>query len=109
MTDAYEWTREGSNPNGASRTKCRKEFGNGHGGEGNVNPYAEIERHVSPRRETENHKSWTGQAHTHKSVKFAYVPRRHQCSLKTVATELLHMPRERSRHGMLPLVALETN
>nr|XP_012606182.1 uncharacterized protein LOC105863530 isoform X1 [Microcebus murinus] len=49
--DTYNWIREVNNPNRAYCTICRKEFGVGHGGEGDVKKHMETESHKSGMRQ----------------------------------------------------------
>ena len=61
--DTCGWTTEVNNPNGAYCTICRKEFGVGHGGEGDMQAHME----------TEFHKSGMRQASTLESIQSVFV------------------------------------
>ena len=77
--DTYYWIREVNNPKGAYCTICRKEFGVGHGGEGNV------KTHMG----TESHKSGMRQASTFESIQSVFVSPKHtSAQWKIAAAEL---------------------
>nr|XP_023479871.1 uncharacterized protein LOC100069254 [Equus caballus] len=77
--DTYNWIREVNNPNPALCTICRKEFGIGHGGEGDVKAHME----------TESHKSRMRQSGASKPIKSGFISRKYtNVQAKVAATEL---------------------
>lgn len=77
--DTYNWIREVNNPNRALCTICRKEFGIGHGGEGDVKAHME----------TESHKSRMRQSGASKPIKSGFISRKYtNVQAKVAATEL---------------------
>ncbi|XP_058409245.1 uncharacterized protein LOC131412973 [Diceros bicornis minor] len=77
--DIYSWIREVNNPNRAYCTICRKEFGVGHGGEGDVKAHME----------TESHKSGMRQASTLESIQSVFVSQKDtNAQWKIAAAEL---------------------